>query len=193
MFTALTHHLAALRRRYAEPHRAHHTQAHIDALLAALPNQPLHDPAAVELAIWYHDAIYDPQRTDNEARSADLLQADLRHLAHPALVAAAATMIRATADHRLPDDLPAALRDDTAIFLDLDMAILGADPDAYDAYAAGIAAEYRPVHGPEKYAAGRASFLRAALARDRLFLTDRHHASLDAQARRNLERELRTY
>ncbi len=76
--------------RYADPQRAYHTLDHItdclrhfDAVrhLAAWP-------AAVELAIWFHDAIYDPQRGDNETRSAELAEVTLRALAGDRLAAA---------------------------------------------------------------------------------------------------------
>ncbi|MBL7570773.1 hypothetical protein, partial [Escherichia coli] len=72
MFSIPAATVAGLRRRYAEPHRAYHGQAHIDALLRGLVNEARHvgNGAAVELAIWYHDAIYDPAAADNEARSA---------------------------------------------------------------------------------------------------------------------------
>lgn len=79
MFSILSERLAGLRRRYAEPHRAYHGQAHVDALLAGLAAEGPHigNKAATELAIWYHDAIYNPNATDNEARSADLLVTEI--------------------------------------------------------------------------------------------------------------------
>ncbi|MDB5813822.1 MAG: hypothetical protein JWN23_939 [Rhodocyclales bacterium] len=69
-----------LRRRYAEPHRHYHTQQHIDALLAELhiTPVPVHKHEVVEAAIWYHDAIYDTRKHDNEARSAELAATQLR-------------------------------------------------------------------------------------------------------------------
>jgi predicted metal-dependent HD superfamily phosphohydrolase len=192
MFSILNERLAGLRRRYAEPHRAYHGQAHVDALLRGLAAEDGHvgNRAAVELAIWYHDAIYDPKAADNEARSADLLVAEMHRLACPSLLSAAESMVRATAGHALPPNCPDALRGDMAIFLDLDMAVLGAEPADYDAYEAGIAAEYMPVHGVANFHAGRAAFLRGMLSRERLFLTERFHHRLDAAARTNLRRGL---
>jgi predicted metal-dependent HD superfamily phosphohydrolase len=192
MFSILSERLAGLRQRYAEPHRAYHGQAHIDALLAGLTAEGPHigNKAATELAIWYHDAIYDPRATDNEARSADLLVTEMHGLACPSLISTAVRMVRATASHELPLDLPIALRDDTATFLDLDMAILGATPADYDAYETGIAAEYVPIHGLDNFRTGRTAFLRGLLTRDRLFHTERFHHRLDAAARTNLQRGL---
>ncbi|MGI4944073.1 MAG: HD domain-containing protein, partial [Janthinobacterium lividum] len=178
--------------RYAEPHRHYHGQAHVDTLLAglhALKDAVVHI-AAVELAIWYHDAVYDPAATDNEARSAALLRAEMGGLADPALLHHAELLVRATADHALPADMPAALRLDAALFLDLDTAVLGADRMTFAAYERGIAAEYVPVHGLLPYRAGRARFLRGMLERPRLFLTDQFHWTSDAAARRNMEEGL---
>ena len=192
MFHAIAARLSSLRARYAEPHRAYHTQAHIDAMLAGLRElgEAVVHPAAVELAIWYHDAIYDPAATDNEARSAALLRAELDGLADATLLDQADLLVRATADHALPATLPAALEADAKLFLDLDMAVLGADPAAYAAYERGIAAEYAPVHGVPAYRAGRARFLRTTLARPRLFLSDRFHGRCDTAARRNMQQAL---
>ena len=192
MFSILSGRLAGLRRRYAEPHRAYHDQAHVNALLSGLADEGLQvgNMAAVELAIWYHDAIYHPSATDNEARSANLLVAEMYQLACPTVVRAAERMVRATAGHDLPPDFPDAWRDDTATFLDLDMAVLGAEPADYDVYEAGIAAEYIPVHGLNNFRVGRAGFLRGMLNRERLFHTERFHHRLDAAARANLRRGL---
>jgi predicted metal-dependent HD superfamily phosphohydrolase len=192
MFSMLDERLAGLRRRYAEPHRFYHGQAHIDALLGALADQGGHvrHRAAAELAVWYHDAIYDPAAIDNEARSAALLIAEMDQLACPSVVSVAGSMVRATASHELPADLPDRLREDTATFLDLDMAVLGADAGDYDSYEAGIASEYIPVHGLTRFRSGRAAFLRRMLARKRLFHTERFHRRLDAPARANLQRAL---
>lgn len=182
--------LDALRIRYAEPHRAYHTPAHLDAVLAgvAAASPGLAHPNAVKLAAWYHDAIYDPARTDNEERSARLLEHELPGLATPTQIVQAARLVRATADHALPDDMEPGLRADAAVFLDLDMAVLGAEPIAYDAYERGIAAEYVPVYGAERYRAGRVQFLQGMLARPRLFHTDAAHAALDLVARANMRR-----
>ena len=192
MFAAVAERLRGLRARYAEPHRAYHGQAHIDAMLNGLHalGPAIHAPNIAELAIWYHDAVYDPARSDNEARSAALLRAEMAGLADPALVSAAALIVEATASHDLPPGLTGAAQDDCALVLDLDMAVLGAPEAEYDAYERGIAAEYVPLHGAAKFRAGRAAFLRGALQRPTLFHTDRFRRELDARARYNLRRAL---
>ncbi|WP_331312020.1 hypothetical protein [Methylobacterium oryzae] len=100
-------------------------------------------------------------------------------------------MILATERHAVPDGLPAALAADVALFLDMDMAILGAAPAAYDGYAAGVAREFVPVVGEAAYRRGRAAFLRGSLESGRpLFVTDRARAELEGPARSNMGREL---
>lgn len=192
MFRTLARVMDGLRDRYAEPHRAYHGQAHVDAMLDGLREirHAFAVPEAAELAVWFHDAIYDPAASDNEARSAALMLDQLTGLAHPVPLDRAATMIRATATHAIPLGLAPDLVGDTALFLDLDLAVLGADPDTYDAYERGIAAEYAPVHGGARFRAGRLAFLQALLARPRLFLTPEAHERLDGPARINIARAI---
>jgi predicted metal-dependent HD superfamily phosphohydrolase len=187
MFGVIADRLARLRARYAEPHRAYHDQTHVDALLALLAEVRggLHDAAAIELAIWYHDAIYDPARTDNETRSAVLLRTDLASLADPLLLARAETLVLATATHTLPTDADPELASDCATFLDMDLSILGAPEPAFRRYDAAIRREYAAVPDAD-YRAGRSRVLRGLLARPRLYLTGHFQARFDAPARCNL-------
>lgn len=192
MFSLLDARRAALRARYAEPHRAYHGQAHIDAMLRGLDalGDTVANRAAAELAVWYHDAIYDPAASDNEACSAALLRAEVGGVAGAAVLDLAELMVRLTAGHTLPLDMPDAWRADCAYFLDLDLAVLGAPPPEYDAYERGIAAEYVPIHGANRYRAGRTAFLRGLLRRPSLFHTDRFNAALDRPARANIRRAI---
>ena len=187
MFAALANRLDGLRARLAEPHRAYHGQRHIDILLDwhKQVRAHLHSPDAVELAIWYHDAIYVPLRPDNETASAALLRADLAGLADPALIETAAVLILATQRHDIPPGISQNLAHDCAWFLDMDLAILGADPETFTWYDAAIRTEYAAVPDPE-WRARRPKILGSFLARDRLYLTDVFHTRLDAPARANL-------
>ena len=170
---------------YAEPHRAYHTAAHIAELLrwfdVVADEVGWRDPAAVYLAIVFHDAIYDPTRADNEARSAALARA---------LVAASprvTELIELTARHGERE--PTALDHDAAHFLDADTAILGAPAPAFDAYDAAIRVEYQ--HVPEHaYRAGRRTFLERMLARPRLYGSALFHDRLEHAARANLARAI---
>lgn len=187
MFTATAARLAALRARLAAPARHYHGQRHIDLLLGLLDETrpALAAPEAVELAIWYHDAVYDPARADNEAESAALLRADLDGLVAPALIAHAATLILATHTHRVPPGLAPPLASDCAHFLDMDLSILGADAETFAWYNAAIRREYAHIPEPQ-WRQRRPAILAGFLARDRLYLTDHFHARFDAPARANL-------
>ena len=138
---------AALEAAYATPARAYHNLGHVHEVLrhyAAVAAGPgWTQPAEVYLAVLYHDAIYEAGRSDNEARSAELALAHIARWLPDMGVDAprVAELIRLTARHgQLAGD---ALDRDAALFLDCDMAILGAEPAVFDAYDRGIATEYR--------------------------------------------------
>jgi len=193
MFTLMAAVEADLRARYAEPHRFHHGQAHIDALLAQWhQRQPeWHDKQAVELAIWFHDAVYQPGAKDNERRSEALLRQTLAALIAPSVLERASRMILATERHAIPANLKAADAEDIGAFLDMDMSILGADPATYDAYAIAVAREFIPVVGQDAWRKGRAAFLRLALASTiPLFQTEGTRTAFEGKARANMAREL---
>ena len=180
---------------YATPPRHYHTLAHVEAMLgewralrdAGVPGASAL-PAEWAAAVLFHDAVYVAGRPDNEARSAALAE---RHAAQhfPGLrVPTVTRLIALTALHgaTLPPDLAPAER----LFLDTDMAILGAPPEQYRRYAAGVRAEFVPAVGSLPYRFGRAKFLRALLASERIFLSDHYHERRDARARANLREEL---
>ena len=179
--------LADLRNRYAEPQRRYHTWAHIEALLGwfALRRDHLHDPAAVQLAILFHDAVYDPARSDNEAQSAQLLRdADLPDVSDDARLRAV-RMIEATAAHGLADNLDENDRSDMAEFLDMDLSILGAAPAVFDGYERAIRDEYAFV--PEAlFRAARRGILERFLERPTLYFSDWGHERFEARARSNI-------
>lgn len=177
-----------LERLYATPPRAYHSLAHVEFVLRLAA--PLHAEGHLSrealLALLLHDAIYDVARHDNEAESAKLGAAAAGPLGlEPARVAA---LIEATAKHG--GLAPGDVDEETALLLDCDLAVLGADEATYDAYEAGVRAEYLAVVPAELYEAGRRHFLEGLLARERLFLSAHFHARFDAKARANLRRTL---
>jgi predicted metal-dependent HD superfamily phosphohydrolase len=179
-----------LRRRYAEPHRHYHTQQHIDAMLAELriTPEPVHERHVLEAAIWFHDAIYDTHRRDNESRSAELAVRELGDAGWAAAdIARVEKLILATADHAAARSL-IATEPDAALFLDLDLAILGARPGVYDAYAKAVRQEFSWV-GDADYRAGRLGVLNRFLAQSRLYHTDYYLTELDIIACDNMQRE----
>ncbi|GIW26587.1 hypothetical protein [Meiothermus sp.] len=163
--------------RYAEPQRFYHNLAHLEALLQLLPAKP-----HLEFAVWFHDAVYDPTRSDNETQSALLAEQNLKHLGvAPLLIQAVVHIILATQNHQTEDP-------ETALFLDADLAILGADAKIYRAYAQAIRQEYAWV--PEAlFRERRALVLQKFLSRKRIYQTEAF-AHLEAPARQNLRHEL---
>jgi predicted metal-dependent HD superfamily phosphohydrolase len=189
----------ALRASYATPPRAYHSFGHVQEVLrqyqAVAAGPGWMQPAEVQLAVLYHDAIYDPARRDNEARSAELAVEHIERWLPDGAVdpERVAHLINLTARHGQfsPDDFaqdPAP--DDVRCFLDCDMAILGADPAAFDVYDRGIAAEYRGHLPAWLFKLNRRRFIKGLLARDRIYLSDYFHERLDARARSNLRRLL---
>jgi predicted metal-dependent HD superfamily phosphohydrolase len=184
----LKNRLAAL---YGEPGRHYHDVAHVEALLALLEEHRAEfaDPEAVEAAIWFHDAIYDSRRSDNEARSAALAAKELSAVLPPERLARTVAMIEATATHIPPDLGDEAANHDAALFLDMDLSILGASPDAFDAYEAAVRREYAWVEDTA-WRSGRTAVLAKFLARPSIFYTETFGQRFEAQARRNIERSL---
>lgn len=180
----------ALEAAYATPVRAYHHFGHVLDVLARADEVaagPGWDrPAEVRLAILYHDAVYEPGRRDSEQRSAGFARDHLARWPAPVDGERVAALILLTARHgRLQ---PEQVDGDAALFLDCDMAILGAAPAAFDAYDRGIAAEYRGKVPGWRYAIERRRFLKRLLASPRIFLSAYFHDRLDAAARANLRR-----
>ena len=176
--------------RYREPHRAYHTLAHvlrvlrdIDELLGAVI---VPDGAAVRLAAWYHDAVYDPRAGAgiNERASASLARRDLEALSVPGRrIDDVNRLVMMTASHR-----PAVGAADEAVLADADLAVLGADPPTYTAYVNGVRSEYDFLTN-DQWRAGRAGVLRSFLERDAIYATPVMQAR-EPTARANLAAEL---
>jgi predicted metal-dependent HD superfamily phosphohydrolase len=170
-----------LLRRWSEPQRHYHTLTHLRTLLDLLDGE---SPALL-LAVWFHDAIYDPRAGDNEEASATLARASLPALGIDAATTAEVNrLVLLTKQHTTtPDDRAGQL------LLDADLSILGSPEAEYDAYAAAIRREYAWV-AESAYRTGRAAVLRTFLSRPHLYQTDRFRRSHEEQARRNLTREI---
>ena len=174
--------------RYSEPHRRYHTMVHIEdclAQVAASTDMDENQRALMDAAIWFHDAIYDATRSDNEAESAKLAADRLAVEGAPqAFIDEGVRLILLTAGHSVQADDALGAR-----LVSIDLSILGADPDRYDAYAAAIREEY--AHVPEPlYRAGRAAILGRFLESEALFADPIWAARFEALARANLTREI---
>ncbi len=199
---------------YCEPGRAYHNLFHVDAVLShvsdlarAEADEPTLDGAgdegngdnqasqatdtanridlgAMMAAALYHDVIYDPRASDNEAASAELARHDLAELGWEAdRAATVAVMIEGTAGHADPPDLA------SAILFDADLAILGASPEHYERYRLGVREEYSHV-SDDDWRLGRPRVLQAYLDRPHIFATTTGRNRWAGAARTNLEQEL---
>jgi len=170
---------------HTEPQRHYHTMEHVEAVLRHLETLRVTTPTA-QLAAFFHDAVYDPTRGDNEEQSAQLAYEVLVAVDRPE-AADVAAIILATATHELPADGPR----ETAAFLDADLAILAASVDVYDRYVTQVRAEYSHLDDAT-FRTGRKAVLTSFLDRKRLFYTTTGQVSFEATARANLRREIAT-
>ena len=182
---------AELRAAYEAADRKYHNWLHITSLLADFHRLKDHwrHPEAVETAILWHDFVYVALSPSNEADSAEQMLERLKELAEPSVLADAHALIITTASHTVPNDMTAELALDCALFLDMDMAILGADRAAFDQYDSAIREEFAIVPD-EVYRPRRAEVLAGFLARDDLYLTETFKRGHDKQARANLQRAI---
>ena len=183
---------SALEAAYATPPRAHHNFEHVREVLRRY-DEAAHGPGwtqpnEVALAVLYHDAIYEAGRKDNETRSAQLAAEHVaRWMPDRGIdVPRVTELIELTARHGVLE--PNDVDEEAALFLDCDMAILGAEAPVFDAYDRGIAAEYRAVVPGWLFRINRKRFLKSLLGRERIYLSPFFHQRLDAQARNNLRR-----
>jgi predicted metal-dependent HD superfamily phosphohydrolase len=178
--------LDELLHRYAEPHRRYHTMQHLGECFAqfAVLRDVAEHPEEIELALWFHDAIYDTHRDDNEQRSADWARSSVLAAGAPS---AAADRVHALVMATRHDALPAT--DGERILVDVDLSILGADPQRFDEYEEQVRCEYAWVCDAA-FRSGRRSILEAFLSRPRLYATERFAALYEARARSNLRRSV---
>ena len=177
---------------YASPPRHYHTYGHVQEVLVWYDEVAVGPgwkrPGETLCAVLFHDAVYRCGASDNEARSAAAARTALARWL-PAIDAdRVAALIELTARH---GELTEAIVDrDAGLFLDCDMAILGAAPDEYRRYARLVAEEWAPVLPAAAFRAGRRGFLERLLASDAIYLSDMFRQRLEASARANIAAEL---
>lgn len=186
--------LAELLSRWTEPHRAYHDVTHLDACLrtfgAAVSGGAADDldaraRPAIEIGLWFHDAIYDPRAKDNEDASAAWARGELVAGGAAEDVAERVARLVLATKHDATPTTPAA-----ALLVDVDLSILGEDEETFAAYEAAVRREYAFVPD-EAFRSGRAKILEAFLERQAIYATRWFAERFEARARRNLERSLR--
>jgi predicted metal-dependent HD superfamily phosphohydrolase len=173
-------------RRYSEPHRHYHTTQHLVHVLTMIDQLAEdHDLFLVQLAAWYHDAVYaiPAGQVSNEEASARLA---LRELSWVGLeqedLNQVARLVRLTEAH-----LPGPRDPEGELLCDADLAILASDPSAYADYVAAVRAEYSQVP-EEAFLAGRLAVL-TDLADREIFHTAKGR-QLSSAAHANLSTEI---
>lgn len=169
---------------HREPHRAYHGVGHLQALFDLLERFAPERSPPLNFAVWWHDVIYSPIGGDNEERSADLAEIRLRSLgAEQQIRDAVRDLILATKNHWLGPSMG-----EGDMFLDADIAILGAPAETYDQYTKDVRHEYS-VAPDELFRAGRLKFVASAMTRRPMFRTSVFEAAFGERARANLTRE----
>jgi predicted metal-dependent HD superfamily phosphohydrolase len=174
---------------YTQPHRAYHNLEHINALFGLLDEniQHIQNPVVVGFAIIYHDVVYDTQLRENEEQSAVKATAHLKQLLlKPAIIQSVSDFILASKEHAIPEGFEQA--SDLAYFLDFDMSILGPPWEVYDDYRQKIRQEYLQ-YRTHIYKEGRIQALQQMLEKP-LFQTEAFKERYEAQARKNVQREI---
>jgi predicted metal-dependent HD superfamily phosphohydrolase len=173
--------------RYSERHRKYHTVQHLEECfdkLQELRADAVH-PEEIELALWFHDAIYDVKRQDNEERSADWARDTVLAAG---LSAAIAERVHALVMVTRHNAVPRAV--DERILVDVDLSILGAEQERFDEYERQVREEYSWV--PDLlFRSKRRKILEEFLERPAIFNTERFRTSYEAQARQNLARSIK--
>jgi predicted metal-dependent HD superfamily phosphohydrolase len=171
---------------YGEPQRRYHTLRHLEECFAAVPalRGDAERPAEVELALWFHDAVYDTQRHDNEVRSA-LWAREV--VARAGLEAGVGERVAALIMATRHDAAPAGA--DAGVLVDIDLSILGADAKRFAEYEREVRAEYGWVPGVT-FRRERRKILKRLLEREVLYNTPRMRESHEVRARANLKRSL---
>ena len=165
---------------YAETQRAYHTMQHLEECFLILDDAKrtglIAQPDLIEMALWFHDAVYDPQSSENEALSAEMAR---EALGSSEMAREVARLILLTKSHQ-PGDGP-----DDAWIIDIDLAILAQPMERVLEYERQIRAEYAWV--PEAvYVENRAEILSGFVYRQHLYLTEWARERFETQARENL-------
>ena len=172
--------------RYAEPWRKYHTLQHLRECIVMFESVAyLADrPAEVETGLWFHDAVYDPRRADNEEQSASLARSLLAAAGVAEEVCARVDgLILATKHTAMPSE------PDQQLLVDIDLSILGADESRFEEFERQVRDEYAFVPEPI-FREKRCAILRSFLERTRIYSTPYFLGRFEHQARINLARSI---
>jgi predicted metal-dependent HD superfamily phosphohydrolase len=176
-----------IKKNYSKSNRHYHNLTHLDNLVAELSpfKHRFSNWDVIVFAIAYHDIIYNTLKSDNEEKSADLAVKRLKEISFPEnLIARCKAIILATKKHEMADE-------ETNLFTDADLSILGSEPNVYKLYSEQIRKEYK-IYPDFVYNPGRKKVLTHFLEMEKIFKTREFSIKYESQARLNLEQELGT-
>ena len=172
--------------RYSEPHRHYHTYQHLAECFEKVQDiiSLAEHPAEVNIALWFHDVIYDTQRRDNEERSADWARSAAEEFGAGAESAQRIYNLIMFTRHAAE---PVGI--DAQVLVDADLSILGTRPARFQEYEAQVRSEYGWV--PDTmFRSNRAKILKEFQGRRHLYSTAHFRETYEAQARRNIQHSL---
>jgi predicted metal-dependent HD superfamily phosphohydrolase len=172
--------------RYSETHRKYHTPQHLNECIARLEAalELAEHSGEVEIALWFHDAVYDVKRQDNELQSALWAKCStLEAGATPQCADRIYALVMATQHAARPSSR------DEQLLVDIDLSILGAPQARFDEYELQVRQEYAWV--PDGlFRRKRRAILEDFLARPFIYCTSHFHSAFEAAARENLRRSI---
>ena len=171
---------------YSQRHRCYHTSEHINACLIHLDNSNhlATNPYEIEMALWFHDAIYQPYSSDNELKSALLAKKFLlENNVDKTIIARIYNLVMVTLHNGLTST------EDEALMIDIDLTILGSNTDVYQIFEKNIRKEYRFV--PYfLYKKKRVEILQGFIKQAKIYQTEYFYKLFEKQARNNIQRIL---
>ena len=170
--------------RYSEPHRYYHTLGHIAQCLTELDTarDRIGEFDATELAIWFHDVIYNYGAKDNEELSAVAFKEHANGHMAPELTERVNQLILATKHTGFAED------EGVAYMVDIDLSGFGLPWEGYLADSDALRLEAPSEVSDEKYYGGKLRFLDELQSWDSLFQTPHFRERLEATAQANIAR-----
>lgn len=175
-----------LEKHYSTQGRHYHNLEHVRDCLKEFDKvkEFAENPEALEMAIWYHDIIYNTKSKTNEEDSADYaydlsVEMNLHHKVSKKVY----DFIKITKHDKEPQDL------DSKLIIDIDLSILGKESEVFNQYEMNIRKEYSWVN-EQDFKKGRSSILKQFLKRDTIYCTEYFRNMYEATARENLQRSI---
>lgn len=171
---------------YSEPMRQYHTLTHLGECMAYLSEVGMlcSQQAEIGIALWFHDAIYNPQQADNEIQSAKWAEQAAQEQGTSELVSQRIRNLILVTQHQIQPT-----EKDAQILNDIDLSILGASEERFSEYEFQVREEYSWVPDAQ-FSAGRQHILETFLSRERIYCTDYFRDLLEENARANIKRSL---